>query len=31
VEFVGNGDSSPKKAFLVPKAVLFKCGKQLEE
>lgn len=31
VEFVGNGDSSAKKAFLVPKKNLFKCGIQLEE
>jgi hypothetical protein len=31
VEFIGEGDSSLKKAFLVPKEVLFKCGKQLEE
>ena len=31
VEFVGNGDRSSKKAFLIPKEVLFKCGKQLEE
>lgn len=30
VEFVGKGDKSSKKAFLVPKDVLFKCGKQLE-
>ncbi len=30
VEFVGEGDKSSKKAFLVPKDVLFKCGKQLE-
>lgn len=30
VEFVGSGDKSSKKAFLVPKDVLFKCGKQLE-
>jgi hypothetical protein len=31
VEFVGNGDRSLKKAFLIPKATLFQCGKQLEE
>ena len=31
VEFVGNGDSSCKKAFLVPKHLLFQHGKQLEE
>jgi len=31
VEFVGNGDSSRKKAFLVPKHLLFQHGKQLEE
>lgn len=30
VEFVGEGDTKSKKAFLVPKDVLFKCGKQLE-
>jgi hypothetical protein len=30
VEFVGDGDTKSKKAFLVPKDVLFKCGKQLE-
>ena len=30
VEFVGEGDSKSKKAFLVPKDALFKCGKQLE-
>jgi hypothetical protein len=30
VEFVGHGDKSSKKAFLVPKDVLFKLGKQLE-
>jgi hypothetical protein len=30
VEFVGEGDKSSKKAFLVPKDVLFKFGKQLE-
>ena len=30
VEFVGEGDKASKKAFLVPKDVLFKCGKQLE-
>jgi hypothetical protein len=30
VEFVGEGDRSSKKAFLVPKDVLFNCGKQLE-
>jgi hypothetical protein len=31
VEFVGNGDSSRKKAFLVPKHLLFQHGKQLEK
>jgi hypothetical protein len=31
VEFVGNGDRSSKKAFLVPKHLLFQCGKQLEK
>ena len=31
VEFVGHGDRSSKKAFLIPKTTLFKCGKQLEE
>ena len=31
VEFVGNGDRSRKKAFLVPKHLLFQHGKQLEE
>jgi hypothetical protein len=31
VEFVGNGDRSPKKAFLVPKHLLFQHGKQLEK
>jgi hypothetical protein len=30
VEFVGEGDTKSKKAFLVPKDELFKCGKQLE-
>ena len=30
VEFVGEGDKFSKKAFLVPKEVLFKFGKQLE-
>jgi hypothetical protein len=30
VEFVGDGDKASKKAFLVPKEVLFKFGKQLE-
>jgi hypothetical protein len=30
VEFVGNGDTVSKKAFLVPKDLLFKCGKVLE-
>jgi hypothetical protein len=30
VEFVGEGDRSSKKAFLVPKNILFNCGKQLE-
>lgn len=28
-EFVGTGDTEKKKAFLVPKKVLFKYGKQL--
>jgi hypothetical protein len=28
-EFVGTGDTEKKKAFLVPKEVLFKHGKQL--
>ena len=31
VEFVGSGDRSSKKAFLVPKEKLFKLGKKLEE
>lgn len=31
VEFTGNGDSSPKKAFLVPKAKLFQRGIKLEQ
>jgi hypothetical protein len=31
VEFVGNGDRSRKKAFLVPKHLLFQHGKQLEK
>jgi len=31
VEFVGTGDRSRKKAFLVPKHFLFQHGKQLEE
>jgi hypothetical protein len=31
VDFVGSGDSSRKKAFLVPKHLLFQHGKQLEE
>jgi len=30
VKFIGEGDKSSKKAFLVPKDVLFKFGKQLE-
>jgi len=30
VEFVGDGDRSRKKAFLVPKNLLFQHGKQLE-
>ena len=30
VEFVGKGDSAEKKAFLVPKRLLFNCGKVLE-
>ena len=30
VEFVGNGDRSPKKAFLVPKEKLFQRGITLE-
>lgn len=30
VEFVGEGDKASKKAFLVPKDVLFKYGKKLE-
>lgn len=31
VEFVGQGDTSKKKAFLVPKDVLFKHGKKIGE
>jgi len=31
VEFVGTGDRSRKKAFLVPKHFLFQHGKQLEK
>ena len=31
VEFVGEGDTKSKKAFLVPKDRLFKCGKKLED
>lgn len=31
VEFVGQGDTSKKKAFLVPKNVLFKHGKKIGE
>jgi hypothetical protein len=31
VDFVGSGDSSRKKAFLVPKHLLFQHGKQLEK
>jgi hypothetical protein len=31
VEFVGQGDTSKKKAFLVPKELLFKHGKRLGE
>lgn len=30
VEFVGKGDKSKKKAFLVPKRLLFSCGKVLK-
>lgn len=30
VEFVGQGDASKKKAFLIPKNVLFSYGKQME-
>jgi hypothetical protein len=30
VEFVGKGDKAEKKAFLVPKKLLFNCGKVLE-
>jgi hypothetical protein len=30
VEFVGEGDSASKKAFLVPKELLFQYGKKLE-
>lgn len=29
-EFVGNGDTAPKKAFLIPKDVLFKYGKPIK-
>jgi hypothetical protein len=31
VEFVGDGDRASKKAFLVPKQLLFKYGKKLGE
>ena len=31
VEFVGQGDTSKKKAFLVPKELLFQYGKKLEK
>ena len=31
VEFVGQGDTPKKKAFLVPKDLLFKYGKKLGE
>jgi hypothetical protein len=31
VEFVGEGDRASKKAFLVPKELLFKYGKKLGE
>jgi hypothetical protein len=31
VEFVGTGDTAPKKAFLVPKQLLFSHGKKIEE
>jgi hypothetical protein len=30
VEFIGEGDRASKKAFLVPKKLLFNCGKLLE-
>lgn len=30
-EFVGQGDTSKKKAFLVPKELLFQYGKKLEK
>lgn len=30
VEFIGQGDKSSKKAFLVPKDLLFKQGKRLQ-
>jgi hypothetical protein len=30
-EFVGTGDTASKKAFLVPKQLLFSCGKKIEE
>lgn len=30
VEFVGEGDTASKKAFLIPKKWLFNCGKLLE-
>ena len=30
VEFVGKGDKASKKAFLIPKKMLFNCGKLLE-
>lgn len=30
-EFVGNGDTQSKKAFLVPKNILFKYGKNLND
>ena len=31
VEFVGTGDTASKKAFLVPKQLLFSHGKKIEE
>ena len=31
VEFIGEGDRASKKAFLVPKELLFKHGKKLEK
>jgi len=31
VEFIGQGDTSKKKAFLIPKNVLFKHGKRIGE